>query len=95
MQRINASLHRTIKKYKIEDKVRSHQALSQWEKVIAEFMPQAAQKTMAISLEKGVLKIAALSKDLAYDIHLYQKRLIEALNEIIGKRLVFVIVCEY
>lgn len=95
MQRINKQLHAIIKKYKIEDKVRTQQALQNWEKIVSQHLPQAAQKTLPLSLDRGVLKVAALSKDVAYEIRLYQKRLAEAINEEIGKRLVFVISCEY
>ncbi|MEK7075773.1 MAG: hypothetical protein AAB948_03205 [Patescibacteria group bacterium] len=94
MQRINKTLYANIRKYKIEDKVKANELLKLWDKVIADFMPHAVKQTMAISYEKGVLKIAALSKDIAYQIHLYQKRLIQMLNDLLGKRMVFKIVCE-
>ncbi|MDB4939724.1 MAG: hypothetical protein JWO40_149 [Candidatus Doudnabacteria bacterium] len=94
MQKINKTLNSTIKKYKIDEKVKQYQLLSIWEKVISEFMPNAAQKTMALAFEKGVLKIASLTRELAYEINLYQKRLIEALNACLGRQLVYRIVCE-
>ncbi len=94
MQRINKTLYANIRKYKIEDKVKAAELLKLWEPVIADFMPEAALKTMAVTYEKGVLKIAVLSKDIAYQIHLYQKRLIEMLNNLLGRRMVFRIVCE-
>lgn len=94
MQKINKTLNSTIKKYKIEDKVKQHQLLSVWEKVISEFLPNAAQKTMAVAFEKGVLRIASLTKEVAYEINLYKRRIIEALNSVLGKQIVFGIVCE-
>ena len=94
MQKINKTLNQRIKKYKIEEKVKAEQLLKAWEKVISDFLPNAAKKTMALAFEKGVLKIASLSKEIAYEIHLYQKRLVEALNNYIGKNLVYRIICE-
>ncbi len=94
MQKINKTLNTTIKKYKIEDKVKQHQLLVVWEKVVAEFLPNAAKQTMALSFEKGVLKIASLTKEIAYEINLYSKRIIEALNTFLGRTLVYRIVCE-
>jgi hypothetical protein len=94
MQKINKTLNQRIKKYKIEDKVKGEQLLKAWEKVISEFLPNAAKQTMALAFEKGVLKIASLSREIAYEIHLYQKRLVEALNNYLGKTLVYRIVCE-
>ncbi|GAC1412807.1 MAG: hypothetical protein NVSMB66_2970 [Candidatus Doudnabacteria bacterium] len=94
MQKINKTLNSAIKKYKIEDKVKQHQLLAVWEKVISEFMPNAARKTMAIAFEKGVLRVASLTKEVAYEINLYKRRIIEALNSVLGRQLVFAIVCE-
>lgn len=94
MQRIQKTLNQRVKKYKLEDKIKTEQLFSAWEKIISEFLPNAARKTMALAYEKGVLKIASLSKEIAYEIYLYQKRIIEAINEYLGKQLVFRIVCE-
>ncbi len=94
MQRINKTLYANIRKYKIEDKVKATELLKIWDKVIIDFMPEAASQTMAVAYEKGILKIAVLSKDIAYQIYLYQKRLIEMLNNLLGRRMVFRIVCE-
>lgn len=94
MQRISKTLNQSIKKYKIEDKVKQHQLLIVWEKIIAEFLPNAARQTMAVAFEKGVLRVASLTREIAYEINLYQKRIIEALNTLLGKQIVYRIVCE-
>ncbi len=94
MQRIDKTLKANIKKYRLEDKIRHQEILRSWEKVIADFLPTAAKKTMALKFERGVLRVASLSKEIAYEIYLYQKRLIEALNKLIGKQLVYQIICE-
>ncbi len=94
MQKINKTLQSSLKKYKIEDKIKQHQLLKAWERIISEFLPFAAQKTMAVAFERGVLKIASLTREIAYEINLYQKRLVEALNNFLGTTLVYRIVCE-
>lgn len=94
MQKISKSLDQSVRKYKIEDKVKQHQLLVVWEKVVSEFLPNAAKQTMAVAFEKGVLRVASLTKEIAYEISLYQKRIIEALNAFLGKQLVYRIECE-
>jgi hypothetical protein len=94
MQKINKTLNTAMKKYKIEDRIKQHQLLAVWEKVVSDFLPKAAQQTMAVAFEKGILKIASLTKEIAYEINLYQKRLVEALNNFLGKQIVYGIVCE-
>ena len=94
MQKINKTLLSNLKKHKIEDQVKQHQLLKAWEKIVSEFLPFAAQKTMAVAFERGVLKIASLTREIAYEINLYQKRIIEALNNFLGKIVVYRIVCE-
>lgn len=94
MQKINRTLQNNLKKYKIEDQVKAQQVLTLWEKIISDFLPNAAKQTMAIAFERGVLKIASLTREIAYEINLYQRRLIEALNALVGKTLVYKIVCE-
>lgn len=95
MQSIKHTINSNIKKYKIEDKVKGALAVTHWEKVISELFPHAAHKTMALSFEKGVLKIATLSREIAYEISLYKERLIHALNNLLGKRVVFALQVEY
>ncbi|MBU6447282.1 DUF721 domain-containing protein [Patescibacteria group bacterium] len=95
MNKIDKALSRQLKKYKIEDKVKAQQLLIAWEKIISDFLPNAARQTMAYAYERGVMKIAVLSREIAYEINLYAKRIMDALNSIVGKHLVYSIVCEY
>ena len=95
MQSIKKTLNSNIKKYHLEDKLLSIQACKLWEKVIGEYMPSSVGKTMAMSLEKGVLTVAALSRDVVEQIRVYRDRLLYALNTYLGSRAVFAIRCEY
>jgi hypothetical protein len=94
MQKIEKILKKSIRKYKIEDKVKTYEVLSHWEKIISQILPETKGKTMAVSFERGVLRIAALSHESADLINLLQKRIIYALNNTLGKTLVFRIYCE-
>lgn len=95
MNKIDKALKWQLKKYKIEDKVKAQQLLIAWEKIISDFLPNAAKQTMAYAYERGVMKIAVLSREIAYEINLYAKRIMDALNALVGKQLVYRIVCEY
>lgn len=95
MNKIDKTLKWQLKKYKIEDKVKAQQLLMSWEKIISDFLPNAAKQTMAYAYERGAIKIAVLSREIAYEINLYAKRIMDALNAIVGKQLVFSIICEY
>lgn len=95
MQKVNTLIAKTARKYKINDQVSKYRARSAWEKVIGKMFPNAIGKTMVISLEKGVLKIAALTKEIAELIVIYSKRIIAEINEYADKTVVFRIACEY
>ncbi len=94
MQNINKTLKGQIKKYKLEDKVKGYEVLKYWEEAISKILPDAVQKTLALSFEKGVLRVASLSREIALEIKLFAKRLIYELNGLLGKELVYAIYCE-
>ena len=79
----------------IEDKVKTYEVLRFWDRVIGESLPKAQGQTMALSFERGILRVAVLSRDVASEIRMYSQRLIYALNVILGREMVFAIVCEY
>lgn len=95
MQRIESLINYSIKKHKLDSKVKEYRIHHDWEHVINNFLPDAAGKTMIVSLQNGILHIASLSKEIADQITVYQKRLIYELNERAGKDLIFRIHCEY
>ena len=94
MQKIERILKSNIKKHKIEDKIKIYEILHKWDKIIAECAPSAIGKSMALSFERGVLRVAALSREVADLINILQKRIIYAINTMLGKTLVFKIYCE-
>ena len=94
MQNINKTLNENIRRYHLDDKVKHYQICQVWEKVVTSFLPEAAAKTMAVAFEKGVLKVASLHKEVADKIRIFHDQIVKALNEFVGKKMVFQIVCE-
>jgi len=71
-----------------------HQALKYWHDVIDGFISEAKDLTQAIDFKKGVLTVACLSREIANKIRVLSEQIIAALNEVLGKRLVFAIYTE-
>jgi hypothetical protein len=94
MQNINKILNQNIKRYDLDDRVKHYQICQVWEKIVTGFMPEARSKTMAVSFEKGVLTIVSLCKETAEKIRIFHDQIVKALNEFVGKKLVFKILCE-
>ncbi len=94
MQNINSVLNSNIKRHHFEDKILAQKVFSLWERVLCDFLPDAASKTMARSLENGVLYVASLCHETAAKIKQLQKRILYELNSRLGKSLVFSIYIE-
>jgi hypothetical protein len=50
--------------------------------------------TQAVDFKKGVLTVACLSREVASKIKLFAESILEALNQVLGARLVFAIYTE-
>lgn len=94
MQKLGVLIKTNLKNHKIENKIYSYEICNLWERVLLGFLPAAKGQTMATSFEHGVLNIAVLSKDLADQIFLCQKRIMYQMNSEVGKSLVFKIACQ-
>ncbi len=95
MQKVGHLVKRAIKKHKLENQIKKYSVCRDWERVIIAVFPHAENKTMAVAFENGILHVASISREIADQIAVYQKRIIYALNEAIGKELVYRIRCEY
>ena len=92
--RINKVLDTTAKNYHLEAALAKHKTLKHWAEVAGAFIEEAKNLTQAINFEKGVLTVACVSKEVANQVKLLASRLIYALNQIIGKQLVYAIYVE-
>ena len=79
---------------KLQPIVEKYKALKIWESVAKSFLADLEKQTKAMDLKKGVLYVACLSKEAAYQIKVLKEKIINALNTILGKRIVFAIYIE-
>ncbi len=82
------------KEKKFEQAFYQYKAKKNWDSVLRSFFEDSKGKTKVIGLRKGVLVVACLCKELAYQIKTLAKRIIYALNCILGVFLIKVIKLE-
>lgn len=92
--RIDKILPQAAKHYHLEEVMQKHRALRSWQKVVVGFFDEAEKLTRAIDFKNGVLKVACLSQELAQKLKLLTPRIIEAMNKLLGRPLVYAIYLE-
>ncbi len=92
--RIDKVLGKTAKDYNLETALYKHKTLKHWHEVASGFIEEARRLTQAIDFKKGVLTVACLSSEVASQVRLLAQRIIYALNQIIGKQMVYAIYVE-
>ncbi len=70
------------------------ETLKVWPDVFAKFCPEYAERSMALSFKGGVLTIAALDDSTADAVQFCRDRLMEEMNQRLGRRMVYWIACE-
>jgi len=89
--KIDKVLSNTAKNYNLEGAMFKHKALKHWQEIAGMFIDGSESLTKAVDLQKGVLTVACLSREVASKIKLLANRIIESLNQLLGKRVVFAI----
>src|SRR5581483_11532784 len=92
--RIDKIIKQTADHYKLQDAIHRYKVLKTWQSVACGFFDRAAELTKAINFNKGVLRVACLSREIALQLKILAPRLVEAINEVLGRRLVFAIAVE-
>lgn len=92
--KIDKVLIKTAKHYNLEAAVYRHKALKYWREIASIFVEEAAGFTQAVDFQKGVLTVACLSREVASKIKLLAQRIIAALNELLGRQMVYAIYVE-
>ena len=92
--RIEPVIIQAAKNYHLEGAFYKAKVLKHWQEVASGFVSQATDLTKAIEFKKGVLTVACLSREVAYNIKLLAVRIIESLNQLLGKTVVFAIQVE-
>ncbi len=92
--KIDSLLSRTAKQYNLENAMYRHKALKYWTEVACAFVDEAKDLTRALDLNKGVLTVACLSREVAARLKLLAQRIIHALNQALGRQMVYAIYIE-
>jgi len=92
--KIDKLIGQTANQYNLETALNRHRAIKLWQQVAGAFIEEADKLTQAVDLKKGVLTIACISRQVAAQIKLLAGRIIFALNQMLGKEVVFVILVE-
>jgi len=92
--KIDKLVSQTAKQYNLENALYRHQTLKHWQEIACTFVEEAKDFTQAIDFKKGVLTIACLSREVASKLKLMSQKIISALNELIGRQVVYAIYVE-
>lgn len=92
--KIDKLVSQTAKQYNLENALYRHKTLKYWQDVAAAFVEEAKDLTQAIDFKKGILTVACLSREVASKLRLMADRIISALNELVGRNVVFAIYIE-
>lgn len=82
------------KQHQVEQQFIKYKTIAAWEKVSPGFFTEAAELTKAVNFEKGTLYIACLSKDLYFAIRQLTQQILKAINEFLGRQMVYNLVVE-
>lgn len=80
--------------HKAERHYAKYQVFAAWEQAVVGFFAEAKQLTKPIEFEKGKLIVACLSQDLQTLLKQVAQQLLRALNDLLGKTLVYSLVIE-
>ena len=92
--KIDKLLSQTARQYNLQNALYRHKALKHWQQIAGAFIEEAASLTRAIDFKKGVLTVACLSREVASKLKLLANRIISALNQLLGRQVVFALYVE-
>ncbi len=92
--KIDKMINKTAKQYHLETAYYKYKTAKHWHTVAEAFVDGVKELTQVLDFKNGVLKIACLSREVASKITLLSKRIIFALNQALGKAVVFAIYTE-
>ncbi len=89
--KIDRLIKQNAKEKKIDEALYRYKTLKSWQKIAGSFVEEAARLTQAVDFKKGVLVVASLSREAAFKLRLFVDKIIQALNELMGVKVVFAI----
>jgi len=87
--KIGKVLSSSPKTANLQPAMSKYQVFKYWEQAVCSFFEKAKGQTKAMDFKRGILTVACLSRDLAYDIKAMARRIIQVLNELIGKTVLY------
>ena len=93
-RRIDALILQSARSRHLEGALYRHKVLRSWQDIASGFLEEAKELSQAVDLKNGVLTIACLSRELAARIKLLARRIIAAINQMLGRAVVYAIAIE-
>lgn len=92
--KINKLVDQAAKNHNLQTALYRHNTLKNWQQAVSGFIEEARESTRAVDFKKGTLFVACLSREIAAQIRLLTQRIIYALNQLLGRQVVFAISVE-
>jgi zona occludens toxin (predicted ATPase) len=89
--KIDGLLYDLAKTHKLEAVLQKQTVSKNWENILSGFFEKSQGQTKVLDLKNGVLVVASLDKQLAYEIKVLAQRIIYALNSFLGGQFIFAI----
>lgn len=91
---LDKTINQVAQAKKLTGAINRYKVLKYWGVAAEGFIQEAKEQTKAIDFKNGVLVVACLSQGVAYQIKLLAVRIITALNQLMGKQVVYAIQVE-
>lgn len=92
--KINKIIPQTARQYHLEAAYQKHSVMRYWEEALAAFVSKSEGQTKAMDFKKGTLYVACLSSRLADEIRSLADRILYALNQLLGRTMVYALEIE-
>ena len=92
--KIDKLIFQAAKNHNLQSAMDKQRVIRFWPKTSSAFMEDSDRLTKALDFKAGVLTVACLTLEIAQAIKAMAKRIIEALNEALGRQLVYAISVE-
>jgi len=87
--RIDKTLANTAKQYNLESAFYRHKTIKHWYEIAGSFILDIQTQTKPLDFKKGVLTIACLSREIAAKLRLLAQSIIQALNQFLGRPVIY------
>lgn len=91
---LDKTINQVARAKKLTGAINRYKVLKCWETAAAGFIKEAKEQTQAVDFKNGVLVVACLSREIAYQIKQLAVRIITLLNQLVGKQVVYAIQVE-